>query len=384
MRIQKTLFLMFMLLFSGVAGVLAQDAAVPVTEVKSPNNLLAILLVVIAIVFALVIFAMGQVLLQLIKQVMQYRGAAKNTLVLVIASGLMFLSNGAAAQNAAAEASVKTIPNYGGLDATAFWIFVFVIGIEILAILFLLVFIRRMQAELVPPSVKPQSSSSLAAWWSKIDKRFFTKAVPVEKEADVLLDHEYDGIRELDNSLPPWWKWGFIFTCIFAVVYLVNFHVLGYGKNPTEEYAAENKAAEQKMEAYNAKNKNRIDESNIVMADAAGIAEAKSIYSTTCIACHGAAGEGGVGPNLTDDYWLHKGSLTDIYHSIKVGYPDKGMQSWEKQYSPKQMSELASYIKTLHGTNPPNAKAPQGDLFTDGTASSAPAATPATDSAAKK
>ena len=126
-------------------------------EVKSPNNLLAILLVVIAIVFALVIFAMGQVLLQLIKQVMQYRGAAKNTLVLVIASGLMFLSNGAAAQNAAAEASVKTIPNYGGLDATAFWIFVFVIGIEILAILFLLVFIRRMQAELVPPSVKPLS-----------------------------------------------------------------------------------------------------------------------------------------------------------------------------------------------------------------------------------
>lgn len=101
------------------------------------------------------------------------------------------------------------------------------------------------------------------------------------------------------------------------------------------------------------------------MADAASLAEAKEIFTTKCFACHGKLGEGGAGPNLTDNYWLHKGSLNDIFQSIKHGYPDKGMQSWANVYTPKQISYLASYIKTLHGTNPPNAKAPQGDLYID-------------------
>ena len=151
-------------------------------------------------------------------------------------------------------------------------------------------------------------------------------------------------------------------------MYLLNFHVFGNGKNPTEEYLAEMDKAQIEKEAYEAKNKDRIDEANIPMADAAGIKNAEVNYLANCVACHGAKGEGGVGPNLTDDYWLHKGSLNDVYHTIKVGYPDKGMQSWASKFNPKEMSQLASYIKTLHGTNPPNGKAPQGDLFTDATA----------------
>ena len=99
------------------------------------------------------------------------------------------------------------------------------------------------------------------------------------------------------------------------------------------------------------------------MADAAGLASAKTIFATSCVACHGKEGEGGAGPNLTDDYWLHKASINDIYHTIKNGYPEKGMQAWGNVFSPKEISYLASYVKSLHGTHPSNPKAPQGDLY---------------------
>jgi cytochrome c oxidase cbb3-type subunit 3 len=109
--------------------------------------------------------------------------------------------------------------------------------------------------------------------------------------------------------------------------------------------------------------KNNIDEKSVKMSDAAGITAGQVTFSKTCVPCHGTKAEGSVGPNLTDEYWLHGGTVADIFKTIKYGYPDKGMQSWQSTYSPVQMQELASYIKTLKGTNPPNAKAPQGDLF---------------------
>ncbi|RYD78302.1 MAG: c-type cytochrome [Sphingobacteriales bacterium] len=277
--------------------------------------------------------------------------------------GLSLLAITGQAQDAATEEVVKVVPNYGGLSATAFWTLATVIIIEIVAILFMMSFIGRMKAELMP--AKEKKPLRILEWWKRMDKKIFTAAVPVEKEADIELDHEYDGIKELDNSLPPWWKWGFIITIFISIAYMLNFHAFGSGKNPTEEYEAELVAAKAQMEAYAAKNKDRVDENNIVMADAAGIAAGEKIFQQVCWACHGKAGEGGAGPNLTDDYWMHKGSLTDIYLSIKHGYPDKGMQAWEKQYSPKQISDITSYIKSLQGTNPAGAKAPQGDLFTD-------------------
>ena len=116
------------------------------------------------------------------------------------------------------------------------------------------------------------------------------------------------------------------------------------------------------------------------MPDNAGLAKGKEIFESVCWTCHGKAGEGGTGPNLTDDYWIHKGSLTDIYMSIKKGYPDKGMQAWEKNYSPKEINDLAGYIKTMRGTNPPNPKPAQGDLYTE-TATTDSAATTKPDSA---
>lgn len=344
---------------------LAQDA--PAAQTVTPGtNLLAVLLIATTMLLAFVIWALGQVLIALSRQLMEKNKTASKAAAISLLLILSLFSQNVLAQNAVAGEVAKATPNYGGLSANTFYFLVAVVLTEIFAILFLYFSIRRINAELLPEKAeKAFKESKLASIWIWLDKKLFTKAIPIEHEADALLDHNYDGIQELDNALPPWWKYGFILTIGFAFVYLLHFHVLGNGKNPTEEYQEEMSKAQIEKEAYEAKNKDRIDEANVPMADAAGIKSAEVNFLANCVACHGAKGEGGVGPNLTDDYWLHKGSLNDIYNTIKKGYPDKGMQSWASKFNPKEMSQLASYVKTLKGTNPPNGKAPQGDLFSE-------------------
>lgn len=365
MRLVQKLFLLFTML-AAPALLLAQAATKASAPVKSANNLLAILMIIISLVLAFVIYGMGQVLLTLIRQVMDKRKMNSGVLATIFMVGFSLMGLSSFAQVEEVVAPVKALPNYGGLDATGFWVLVSVIAIEVIAILVLLFFINRMQQELVPAKIK-KPSIALQTWWTNVNNRFFTKAVPIEKEEDILLHHEYDGIQELDNSLPPWWKYGFIVTIIFSIGYMLHFHVLGSGNNPTQEYEAEMVNAAKQKEAYEAKNKDRVDENNITMADAVGIGAGGEIFQTACWACHGKLGEGGAGPNLTDEYWLHKGSLNDIYKSIKMGFPDKGMQAWEKQFSPKQIQNIASYIITLRGTKPANGKAPQGEVWTNPT-----------------
>lgn len=211
--------------------------------------------------------------------------------------------------------------------------------------------------------ITPQQNR-LRRWWMYLDQRFLTKAAPVEKEADVLLDHDYDGIKELDNALPPWWKWGFYITVMVAVIYMFRFHVFKTGPTPEQEYQKEMLAAKASMDKFNKNNKDAINETNVTMADAAGIAAGKKIFTGTCFPCHGSNGEGNaVGPNLTDKYWLHGGSLSDVFRTITNGVPDKGMQAWGKTFSPSDIRNLASFVLSLQGTNPPNAKAPQGTLY---------------------
>lgn len=360
--------------------VFAQEAPVAVSK-QSETNLLAYLLVITTVVLAIIIWGLGQVLVALSRQALdkaKHTGAA--TAAVITGLFLLLSSSTAWAQNATATAAaeVTVIPNYGGLTVNEFYLLVSVIFIEVAAIIFLGFSIRRVYTELMPAqAAAAQNESQWATWWAAMDKKFFTKAVPVEKEADVLLDHDYDGIKELDNSLPPWWKYGFYITIGVAFVYIINFHVMGNGKNPTQEYLAEMDKARIEKEIYDANNKDKIDEKAVPMADDAGIARGKEIFNADCWACHGKLGEGGAGPNLTDNYWIHKGSLNDIYLSIKTGYPDKGMQAWAVKFTPKQMSELASYVKTLRGTNPPNGKPAQGDLFEEAAAGSTAAPTAA-------
>ena len=342
----------------------AQTSPAAPSAVPAGSNMLEILLIITAFVLLFVIWGMGQVLVALSRQLLDKNRETSKSAVLSVLIILYLLSENAQAQTVAVDAVANVIPNYGGISANTFYLLLSVITTEIFAILFLFFSIRRIFVELLPEkSAAAVKKSKLAALWVRLDKKLFTKAIPIEQEADALLDHNYDGIQELDNALPPWWKYGFIITIGFAFVYLLNFHVLGNGKNPTEEYAVEMENAKIAKELYDANNKDKIDETMVPMADAAGIKIGKDDFLANCIACHGSKGEGGAGPNLTDDYWIHKGSLNDIYHTLKVGYADKGMQSWAIKFSPKEMDEIASYVKMLRGTNPPGAKAPQGDLY---------------------
>ena len=190
--------------------------------------------------------------------------------------------------------------------------------------------------------------------WNKI-----LSLKPISEEKDLMLDHEFDGIAELDNPTPPWFMWLFYATIFFGVAYLIHYHVLGNGPMQEEEYTIEMNEAKAAKAAFLAKSANRIDENNVKI-DAAGITSGKGLFMANCVACHGDKGQGLVGPNLTDKFWIHGGSIQNIFKTIKYGVPEKGMISWEKTMTPKQMSDLSNYVTSLVGTNPPNPKAPQG------------------------
>jgi len=231
-----------------------------------------------------------------------------------------------------------------------------------MAVILLLLAIRRLIVELSPEkeTVKKPFALQLPHIFDNINA-----SVAIEKEQDILLDHNYDGIRELDNALPPWWKYSFYISIVWAACYLVYFY-FGGGPSSLDEYKAEVQQAKIDVDAYNKKNALNVDESNVKYADAAGITEGQEIFKTNCTPCHGNAGEGNqVGPNLTDDYWLHGGTANDLFKTVKYGWPAKGMKSWETDLSAVQIKNVISYIHSIHGTNPANAKAPQGDLFTE-------------------
>lgn len=198
-------------------------------------------------------------------------------------------------------------------------------------------------------------------------KKYFAKSTfsrSIAQEEEIMLDHNYDGIKELDNHLPPWWLGMFYGGIAFGIVYLLAYHVWDWAPLQSEEYMAEMVQAEEEVQAYKATLAMSIDENNVeLIKDEAELAAAKEIYTAKCVACHGAMGEGGVGPNLTDAYWLHGGDISSIFSTIKYGVPQKGMIAWESQLKPDEMQSLTSYILTFQGTNPPNAKEPQGDLF---------------------
>ncbi len=206
-------------------------------------------------------------------------------------------------------------------------------------------------------------------FWNRLYNRW-TNVVPVEKEEDIMFDHAYDGIRELDNSLPPWWVAMFYLTIAFAVVYFGYYHVTGMGMSSSERYEQQMQKAEDAVAEYLSKQANLVDETNVtVLTDENELAMGKTVYDMNCLACHGALGEGGVGPNFTDQYWIHGGDIKDLFRTIKYGVPEKGMISWKSQLSPSDMHRVASFILTLQGTNPPGAKEPQGELYIPPTAS---------------
>jgi cytochrome c oxidase cbb3-type subunit III len=177
---------------------------------------------------------------------------------------------------------------------------------------------------------------------------------------DVLMeDHSYDGIHEFDNDLPPWWKYLFYATAVFAVVYLANFHVFS-GPLQQAEYEAEMQQAALLKPAGGEGNAN--EKTNFKpLTEAPRLEAGKGAYLQNCAACHGQNAEGMVGPNLTDEYWLHGGEVNEVFKTVKYGVTSKGMVAWQGKLSDDQILEVASYLLTLQGTKPANAKAPQGE-----------------------
>jgi len=216
-------------------------------------------------------------------------------------------------------------------------------------------------------------ASSADSFWTTMRKKYWENAVPIEQESQIISHHDFDGIRELDNSLPPWWVNMFILTAIWAAIFMFYYHFGGGGPNQVEYYEQEVAQAKKEIAIALAGQSNAVDEANVTaLTDASALGEGELIYKNSCVSCHGQAGEGGVGPNMTDEYWIHGGGIKNVFKTIKYGVPEKGMIAWSAQLKPADMQKVASYILTLGGTNPPNAKAPQGVIYQpEGAAASA-------------
>lgn len=202
-------------------------------------------------------------------------------------------------------------------------------------------------------------------WFENLKKRL-TKSKAIEKEDEIILDHNYDGIRELDNVLPPWWVYLFYATIIFSVVYLVRFHIVG-DYTQEEEYLQEITIAKAEIEEYKKTAKNLVDVNTVeLLTDASDLEAGKAIYETNCIACHMADGGGGIGPNLTDEYWILGGGIKNVFNTISEGGRDgKGMVAWKNSLKPVEMAQVASYVLQFQGTTPANPKAPEGEVWID-------------------
>jgi len=176
---------------------------------------------------------------------------------------------------------------------------------------------------------------------------------------DELLDHDYDGIHEFDNDLPPWWKYGFYLTIVFAFVYIGYYHVAKSGQLQGAEYEQE-MAQAALMVSADADDPNKLTTYQ-PLATPADLSSGKTLFATNCAPCHGQNAEGKVGPNLTDEYWLHGGEVNHVYKTVKFGITSKGMVAWKGKLSGKQILQVSSYILSLQGSKPANAKEPQGE-----------------------
>ncbi len=214
------------------------------------------------------------------------------------------------------------------------------------------------------PVPEPTAVPSGGDFWTKLRKKYWEDAVPMAEEGRIMGHHEFDGIRELDNNLPPWWVNMFYLTIVFAVGYMIYYHWGGPGLNQRQEYEREMEEARYQKAIALSSAADKVNEETVTaLTDKDALADGAFIFKNTCSACHGQLGEGGVGPNMTDDNWIHGGGIKNVFKTIKYGVPDKGMKSWQAEIKPSDMQKVASFILTLRGTNPPNPKAPQGDIW---------------------
>ena len=319
------------------------------------------ILIAVAAILFYVIYALTEVVIWSGKKKVDDKNKpSANLILLLIGAGLLVVPNDVLAQ-ATSLAPVETAKE--SIWTSVYLPLYILIAIEICTIAYLtlmLVQLSRKEKLQAAPGVKYETW--LARTWSKWNYK-----VPIEREDEMILsDHEYDGIQELDNGMPPWLQYIFIGTIIFAIVYLWKYDI-GNGLRQEEEYVIEVEKAKIELAAYLESASANYDENSVILStDPSVLSNGKNTFTQYCVTCHGNFGEGNVGPNFTDDYWIHGGKINDLFRTVSEGVPSKGMASWKEILTAKQMFEVSNYIKSLHGTNPPNPKAPQGNLYTEG------------------
>jgi cytochrome c oxidase cbb3-type subunit 3 len=354
----KRIVLLLILLIAGVSLYAEPLTAVtPETQNTALSNPLFIALLSIFVLLFVVII----VLLDVIKNVGKGIGKSEDKGGKMFSVLLVLLALYPASSKAVEVKEAVSAVNYGGLNPTLFWGMIAALMFEVVILFVVFTIIRNLIA---PEHVEAAVSKSplLAKEASFLDR--MNASVTIEKEQDILMDHNYDGIRELDNDLPPWWKYGFYITIVTTFIYMIHYHITNTGDLPLAEYKNEMKAAEAEQAEVARRSKDVVNENTVTFQkDPAILASGKELFTANCAACHLPDGGGIVGPNLTDDYWLHGGRINDIFKTIKFGYPEKGMKSWKDDFSPAQIASLASYIKSLRGSHPATPKEPQGDLY---------------------
>ncbi len=326
------------------------------------NNALAISMLAIILVLLVVIVLLANVVLGTADWfVNKEKDNSPLTLKTIIVIAFLSAPFSSFAQDATTTAA-KTVSSIGGLTVTTFLLLVGVIAVELIVILVLAFFVRGFLAKekiVIPVVSEITKPSTVIKWWDKLNS-----FRPITEDSKIDLGHNYDGIRELDNKLPPWWLYGFFVTILFAGVYLWRYHVAETAPLSHEELQIALRQGEEQTNAYLAKAANNVDENTVVLlTEQLALESGQKIFQQICSACHGKEGQGGVGPNLTDDYWVSGGSVKQIFKVIKYGVVEKGMKSWKDDYSAIQIAQLTSYIKTIKGTKPAGAKEPQGDLY---------------------
>jgi cytochrome c oxidase cbb3-type subunit 3 len=350
--------------------ILALIAVTPLWAAGPPapsilSNPLAITLLVLMALLLIIIGVLANILIGAAELKLKKNKASVNILAFLL--GATFLNQGDLwAQEVVAEAAPKMI---GGMNASTFYLIATVLFLELFIIIALLMNIRFLirvekkklaSASVTNEPIKEKKLKQLS-WWDRIN--LFK---PIDEEKDLDLGHDYDGIRELDNRLPPWWLYGFYITIIFAAIYLYRFHVSHSAPSSKEEFEMAVTKGEADVKAYLKLKGESVDENTVtLLTSAEDIAAGQKIFLTPgkCVTCHGEEGGGNaVGPNLVDDYWIYSGDIKTIFKTVKYGAKN-GMKSWKDELSAKQMAQVSSYIKSLKGTKPKNPKEPQGNLY---------------------
>lgn len=319
-------------------------------------------LMVLTFILILAIIVMAGTLMTLMKSdyfknKLKALSSNSNLLILIITTGALFMSNNAHALQFVGPGEGEKDGPWLLVETTDLLAILVIDVILVVVVMYLRHLFNQMLAMVKPKAVKEEVP--VVSSFKKVNQ-VLTDAVPIEEEHKILLEHEYDGIQELDNNLPPWWVWGFYATIVFSFIYLFNYHIFGVSDLQIKAYDKEMKVAEKEVQAYLKKMAMDVDETSAtLLTESSDLAEGASIFAANCVACHKSQGEGEIGPNLTDKNWIYGYDIKEVFKTVKYGTAN-GMPEHSSKFNPVQIQQVASYVLSLPETA---GKAAQGDII---------------------